>query len=487
MTSVSLAHSVATPPLPQSFFFDWNALGQPYPIPVTAQCESIHIVWQRSTATGPNNVAPYYLQVYTSIYIVPIIIPVGSGLVFDWAVPFPPGTLYQICMFDKNGNTGGCQATYSVIPATITPTCANVTFPPLLSVNAQVDNGPMSQYGWIDQCSDISITPKNGTPPYTLTIAPALHPPYNITSPDMRGINWTVGLSWATPFFLSVVDSAGNMWANGLLHSGAGTTSACLADNPTRILSNDTVKPAVVVGAGFGGLGVGLFAGILIAFLFLRRHYRGRRRERYADMASSIAGSPQVTAFGLPTTEASLQYRPVPSTAFGGLMDNSMGSSNPSSLGHTMGRVGSTPYHVEPFVMPGEDGRLIHEPLSPIPFAPTHASTAHEPAYGSSSHRSQNQIYVVHHDSQAPPVTIYHEDGTQIVELPPRYPTGASSSSQSEGLSDARSVGRSASVNRSDGGRTNATEPPTFLQEQRRPTVARKPAQETGHSSNSAT
>jgi hypothetical protein len=48
---------------------------------------------------SPNNVAPYYLQVYTSsvndlilslaiftptfrIYIVPIIIPVGSGLVF---------------------------------------------------------------------------------------------------------------------------------------------------------------------------------------------------------------------------------------------------------------------------------------------------------------------------------------------------------------------------------------------------------------------
>lgn len=169
-------------------------------------------------------------------------------------------------------------------------------------------------------------------------------------------------------------------------------------------------------------------------------------------------------------------------------MDNSIGSSNPSSLGHTMGRAGSSPYHVEPFVMPGEDGRLTHEPLSPLPLTPSHASTAHEPPFGSSSHRSQNQIYVVHHDSQAPPVTIYHEDGAQIVELPPRYPTGASSPrSQSEGLSDARSVGRSASVNRSDGGRTNATEPPTFLQEQRRPTVARKPAHETGHSRNSAT
>lgn len=61
--------------------------------------------------------------------------------------------LNYIRKFDKNGNTGGCQATYTVIPATTAPTCANVTFPPLLSVNAQVDNGPMSQYGWIDQVS----------------------------------------------------------------------------------------------------------------------------------------------------------------------------------------------------------------------------------------------------------------------------------------------------------------------------------------------
>lgn len=58
---------------------------------------------------------------------------------------------YQICMFDKFGNTGGCQDTYTVIPSPSTPTCANVTFPPQLSVTAVVDNGPMSQYGWIDQ------------------------------------------------------------------------------------------------------------------------------------------------------------------------------------------------------------------------------------------------------------------------------------------------------------------------------------------------
>jgi hypothetical protein len=225
------ARATVTPFLPQSFFFDWNAPAQPVPIPTTQQCETIHITWQRSTAVGPNPTAPYFLQVYTSTAIVPFVIPAGPGLNFDWAVPFAPGTQYQICMFDKFGNTGGCQATYTVIPPLSTPNCTNVTFPPILDVQATVDNGPMSEFGWVDQCTDISILPKNGTAPYTLTIAPALHPPYNITSTSMSSMNWTVSLSWASPFFISLVDSAGNMWSNGPLHSGGGGTIACLAGN----------------------------------------------------------------------------------------------------------------------------------------------------------------------------------------------------------------------------------------------------------------
>lgn len=55
--------------------------------------------------------------------------------------------------FDKFGNTGGCQATYTMIPPLSIPNCSNVTFPPLLDVQATVDNGPMSQFGWVDQVS----------------------------------------------------------------------------------------------------------------------------------------------------------------------------------------------------------------------------------------------------------------------------------------------------------------------------------------------
>lgn len=62
--------------------------------------------------------------------------------------------------FDKNGNTGGCQATYTVIPsATIDSTsCTNVTFPTgPLDVEAAVANGPMSQFGWIDQVNGLCL------------------------------------------------------------------------------------------------------------------------------------------------------------------------------------------------------------------------------------------------------------------------------------------------------------------------------------------
>jgi hypothetical protein len=57
--------------------------------------------------------------------------------------------LIKILQFDINGNTGGCQATYTVIPGTTT--CSNVTFPTTLDVVGKVENGPLSEFGWIEQ------------------------------------------------------------------------------------------------------------------------------------------------------------------------------------------------------------------------------------------------------------------------------------------------------------------------------------------------
>ncbi|KAF8973517.1 hypothetical protein BDZ97DRAFT_374532 [Flammula alnicola] len=382
ISSCSVAQSTfVTPFLQPSFLFDWNDPTQPVPIPTTEQCETIHITWSRGIETGyvvstweapgylmcyrPNPTAPYFLQVYTSAFIQPFIIPAGDGLSFDWPVPFAPDTLYQICMFDKFGNTGGCQNTYTVIPASTSSTCANVTFYPQLGVTAIVDNGPMSQYGFIDQCTDISLMPTGGTPPYTLTVAPALHPPYNITSFD-KPINWTVSLNWAMPFFISLADSNGSLWSNGPLHAGGGGTVACLAGNVT---SSRHVKVPVAVGVSFAGLIVGILAGTGGVLLFLKRHSKKQ------------------------------------SGGFVALSDPT-----PSSFWHRIMEQSSTQNRVEPFRMP---------------------VTSEEGSTG------QNQVYVLHHDSNASPVTILHQNGTEIVELPPRYLVSSPSESEapSEGFS----------------------------------------------------
>ncbi|KAI0307541.1 hypothetical protein B0F90DRAFT_20915 [Multifurca ochricompacta] len=228
--------AAATPSfLPQGFLFDWNPPGTTVPIPVTQQCETLHITWTRgSAAAGPNPTSPYFLQIFTSTFIVPITVPAGDGTSFDFQVPWIPGTQYQICMWDSKGVSGGCQGIYTVIP-NITATaqnpasCKNVTYPTsAMNVNAAVINGAFSEYGWIPECTDIQVQAINGTPPYTLTVAPTLHPPLNITSNSNDPMNWTVSLSHGFPFFISVTDSQGNGWAQGPLHSGEGVDTSCL-------------------------------------------------------------------------------------------------------------------------------------------------------------------------------------------------------------------------------------------------------------------
>lgn len=432
------ASELVTPYLNQSFFFDWNPVGQPVPIPTTEQCETIHIEWERGTAIGPNPTAPYSLLVYTSTFTVPFVISAGPGLTFDWAVPFAPGTQYQICMFDAFGNTGGCQATYTVIPPSSTPTCSNVTLPSLLGVNATVDNGPSSQYGWVDQCTDISVLPLNGTAPYTFTIAPALHPPYNITSPDISSMNWTVSLSWASPFFVSLVDSAGNMWSNGPLHSGGGGTIACLAGNITLSRSK-LVQPAIAIGAGAGGLVLGLLTGLAATYLLMRQSYKKKMlADRFVDLASPHSPPHAFRYSAIPTISTS-------------------GTSPPAHTTHSLVR---SEYHVEPFVMPGEDGRL-----HPSKFGTGPVTIPPEPVSPAPAPQQQSHVYVLHHDSNIPPVTIFHESGTEIVELPPRYPRSAS---QSDVLSES---GQSRTDNRSGGSRTDTSQ---SLTQPRQPTQARK-------------
>ncbi|KAF4623519.1 hypothetical protein D9613_002067 [Agrocybe pediades] len=429
-----------TPNLPLSFLFDWNSPDQPFPVPVTEQCETIHVKWSRSSATGPNPTAPYYLQLYTSNFIQPFVVPAGSGLSFDYTVPFAPGTLYQICMFDKFGNTGGCQDTYTVIPSSSgPPTCNNVTFVEQLKVDPTVDNGPMSQYGFVDQCTDISVRPTSGRPPYTLTVAPALHPPYNITSPDYQPINWTVSLSWASSFFVSLADSNGSMWSFGPLHAGSGGTTGCLTGFP----SPKTIKPSVAVGTGIGGLAAGLIIGALVAFILLRRHVSNRFLH-----LSSRPGSPEPTM---------TEQEPT-STARGDRVVNP-----PSSLGWSPITSISSPIQrrqdstVRPFMIPRSDRQTSEVAQSNAALARTASAVSQDPG-------TNSQVYVIHHDSTISPVTIFHQSGTEIVELPPRYPHRLSTQNEDPREDD-----------NAGGNRAQPTDRGIILNEPRRPGEARKP------------
>ncbi|EJD47652.1 hypothetical protein AURDEDRAFT_33450, partial [Auricularia subglabra TFB-10046 SS5] len=220
-----------------SFQFDWKPSDPPNRIPVTAQCETLHISWGRSLLIFSNR-SPYFVQMYTSLAPRPLVIPAGDGVAnqFDLTIPFPPNTLYQTCMVDSLGNSGGCLDQYAVIPSDVAD-CSNITFPSgyrQLDVQMNQTGSILSTNGFPAQAchpliaaTEIDFTVRNGQPPYTLTISPSLHPPMNITSRTNK-LSWQVSLSWGTNFWVSMSDSKGFTWTAGPLHSGEGRTE-CLA------------------------------------------------------------------------------------------------------------------------------------------------------------------------------------------------------------------------------------------------------------------
>ncbi|KAF7328504.1 hypothetical protein MVEN_02537400 [Mycena venus] len=383
------------PFLQQGFLFDYNIATQPVPIPITEQCETIHIEWSRREFSPclPNPVAPYSMVVYTSTFLTPFTIAMGSGLSFDWVVPFAPGTQYQICMWDSNGVPGGCQAMYTVIQnsTAANPTCQNITFPALLDVEATVPDGPMSQYGWIDQCTDLSVTPKSGKPPFTLTVAPALHPPYNVTSNSMETIDWTVSLSWSIPFFLSLASADGQLWSYGPLHAGMGP-SDCLA--PGTIPSSKVHR--IAVGAGLGGAFATGIIGALAAFLYFRE--RNRKRPEH----------PKIEAFDYkpnpePTTVRIKSFHSVETR-------QTSGHSQPTAI-----QSGTT-------VAERRTSQIISPSVpSPQILSPVRSSSQlATPVRSSAPVPPRSRAYVLHHDAGHAPITVI-TNAEEVVELPPRY------------------------------------------------------------------
>ncbi|KAJ3860737.1 hypothetical protein EV359DRAFT_85019 [Lentinula novae-zelandiae] len=353
------------------FFFSYGS------IPVTEQCETVHLIWGRQSAIGQNPVAPYFFQVFASSFVFPFVVDAGQGgdagdgnLFFDFTVPFAPGTQYQICMYDSNGLPGGCQVLFTMIQNSTdaNPTCKNMTMPnQVLDVNGVVDGGPISQNGFINQCDNVSIQPLNGTPPFTLTVSPPNHPPYNITSLTMDPIVWTVSLSRAMPFFLSLVSSEGLVWANGPMGVGRSDDDTCLA--PDTILK--AKAHSIATGAGVGGLFGGLFlAGV--AMIVQRCWFR---RRNMVDGKSSI----------MPWYDGNISGH----------------SSTNVSIANNSGKLGMDQNHLQP---------ADTSPMSSL-----------------SSTSNMSQLYIRHPDggrgtSPSTHVALSEETSpAELVELPPKY------------------------------------------------------------------
>ncbi|KAF7339977.1 hypothetical protein MVEN_01915400 [Mycena venus] len=477
--------------LEQTFYFNYNVPSQAVPVPVTTQCETIHLTWGRGAGTGyvtcfatrvdlyeatfrPDPVAPYFLQIYTSAFVFPFIVSVGSGLSFDWEVPFNPGTLYQICMFDANGNTGasfrsalsrqfielypgGCEAIYTMIAnTTTTPSCSlsQLGFPlGPLDVDATTTTGSLSQYGWVDQCTDIQVTPKNGTPPYIFTVAPTLHPPHNETGTDQSPMNWTVNLSWGSPFFISVVDADMNFWAYGPLHSGKGSSVACLSGS--KGFESRITSPGTAVASGIGGLLLGLIVGAVGVFALSR--YR-RRRAKHAPLLNSSGSEGYLDPYLFThSSTAPAHYKAVPTTH----AQDTSSTLSPSPSYMPMQRMQSegTHYQIEPFAPPGERRHSSYG--SELNAESQRGASPTTPVGGN--------IYVVHHDAGRAPVTVYHQEGTEVVELPPRYLHGTSAS---DDLAEPRGVSAVPNDSRTTIGTYSVND---IVSPPRRPNRPRKP------------
>ncbi len=228
------------------------------------------------------------------------------------------------------------------------------------------------------------------------------------------------------------------------------------------------IQPYIAIGSGAGGLVLGLVLGGLIAWLVLRWSFKKKRE------SAQSSGTRVETLNGSATDSYRplLATSPIPRTHSPFPPPRTHSPFPPSRAGHGM------PYQVEPFHMPDEVGQLYHAPPSQ-----SHASASgytasytasltgvqppttvghHDPLPPStpppplpsvqSSAESPNarprQVYVMHHDSGLPPVTIYHQEGTEVVELPPRWsPPTATDEWQSS--SDARSASGSVSVSAS--------------------------------------
>lgn len=220
-----------------------------------------------------------------------------------------------------------------------------------------------------------------------------------------------------------MVDSEGQTWAYGPLHSGGQGTTDCLSlstSTPSSSMPKFTIAIASI-GCLFAGILFG-GAGSLI--------YHRRQKEPHYDSIQM-----ERTQKGRTTSTSHLGDE--------GLYDNT--ASNTSLLPTQRSPIpGGLGYDIEPFRMPdtyssspnpsgsGAGWNQHQNNVSNVPVTSDHLhdstpTSSPSPVNPETSAQQQvgripsNQVYVVHHDAGRAPVTVYTSGGAEVIELPPHY------------------------------------------------------------------
>ncbi|WWD00600.1 hypothetical protein V866_007535 [Kwoniella sp. B9012] len=311
---------------PQSFLFGFTSSHQV--LPITPSCPSPLTL---SALTPTNEQTSDPKAPYTMITLVHEQLIDSTGIQFerlysasldvgdmskvkDVRHPWMNGTQFIACIWGSNGASGGCQDLYTVVPsedtldayATPNSTCrtSNVLESWVPAANETLDvevlgpSGDVSWNAWPASCSDLQINPKNGTPPYTLLVAPAAHPPVNITTSTLP-INYTVRLTHGQAFMLGLYDSSGKSWAFGPLHAGASDDLACLAVATGQQLpeKEEKIGVSVLAGSVAGAFVVGALGAVGLMWFLLG----GKKRLRKSSSEQNLYFDPRPASYSTPT------------------------------------------------------------------------------------------------------------------------------------------------------------------------------------------
>jgi hypothetical protein len=182
------------------------------------------------------------------------------------------------------------------------------------------------------------------------------------------------------------------------------------------------VPKSSAVGAGVGGAFAGVIVAVLAVILYERIRAQ-RRSQKYNDTTDATyhdlvsRDPPHDLQPGSHTNDSPLDPHRIP------LVPNRLFNFSGRGLEH----------RIQPFPLTNDSPNASTSALNRMASSNTQADSG---IPSSSAVQPPPHVYVVHHDAGRAPVTVYTAQGTEVVELPPQYMDGSSSSDVSRNPSE---------------------------------------------------